>query len=65
MTDHAQGRREGLEEAANLADELAIKWWTDYKYGEHRADPHYQGMSDGAELITTAIRAKAKEAGHE
>jgi len=48
-----------------VADNLASKWWAEYKHGEHRADPHWQGMSDGAEQIAQAVRAIAKEAGHE
>lgn len=51
-----------LEEAAAYVEEQAFVWWKEYKSGEsHRADPSYQGMSDGAEMIAAALRSKAQE----
>jgi hypothetical protein len=41
--------------------EASSKHWRDFKSGEHRGDPHYQGLSDGAAEVESAIRAKYPE----
>jgi Lar family restriction alleviation protein len=48
-----------LREAAAVAEALAVKWWHEYKdrLSPHCADPQYQGMSDGADDVATAILA--------
>lgn len=52
------------EACANVADDLSVKWWGEYKgSGPNRADPHYQGMSDGAEDVSAAIRARENNKG--
>jgi hypothetical protein len=43
------------------AHEASSKHWQDFKGGEHRGDPHYQGLSDGAEEVESAIRAEYPE----
>lgn len=50
-------RNAALREAAAVAEALAVKWWKEYKdrLSPHCADPHYQGMSDGADDVATAI----------
>lgn len=57
--DPATIREAALREAAKVADDLAIKWWGEYKnrLSPHCADPQYQGMSDGASDVATAIEA--------
>jgi hypothetical protein len=42
-----------------VAEALAVKWWSEYKdrLSPHCADPQYQGMSDGADDVATAIEA--------
>lgn len=55
--DPAAIREAALREAAAVAEALAVKWWKEYKdrLSPHCADPHYQGMSDGADDVATAI----------
>ena len=50
-------REAALREAAAVAEALAVKWWKEYKdrLSPHCADPQYQGMSDGADDVATAI----------
>jgi len=57
--DSAAIREAALREAAALAEALAVKWWHEYKdrLSPHCADPQYQGMSDGADDVATAIEA--------
>ena len=57
--DPAAIREAALREAAEVAEALAIKWWAEYKdrLSPHCADPQYQGMSDGADDVATAIEA--------
>ena len=52
-------REAALREAAAVAEALAVKWWAEYKdrLSPHCADPQYQGMSDGADDVATAIEA--------
>jgi hypothetical protein len=53
--------RSALEEAAKVCDELASSYWDAYKHAPiddvNRANPHVEGMSDGAENCANAIRA--------
>ena len=48
------------ESCASEADALSWEYWGEYKkiMSPHRADPHYQGMSDGAENVAAAIRSR-------
>jgi len=48
------------EACASEADALSSEYWGEYKniMSPHRADPHYQGMSDGAENVAAAIRSR-------
>jgi hypothetical protein len=46
---------------AEIAHEISRKHWSDYKGGEHRGDPHYQGLSDGAAEVEAALRAEFPE----
>jgi hypothetical protein len=57
--DPAAIREVALREAAAVAEALSVKWWGEYKnrLSPHCADPHYQGMSDGASDVATAIEA--------
>lgn len=57
--DPAAIREAALREAAAVAEALAVKWWAEYKdrLSPHNADPQYQGMSDGADDVATAIEA--------
>jgi Lar family restriction alleviation protein len=57
--DPAAIREAALREAAAVAEALAVKWWAEYKdrLSPHCADPQYQGMSDGADDVATAILA--------
>lgn len=57
--DPATIREAALREAAAVAEALSVKWWAEYKdrLSPHRADPQYQGMSDGADDVATAILA--------
>lgn len=57
--DAAAIRAAALREAAGVADKMSIKWWSEYKdrMSDHCADPHYQGMSDGADEVGQAILA--------
>lgn len=57
--DIATIREDALREASKVADDLAIKWWGEYKnrLSPHCADPQYQGMSDGASDVAAAILA--------
>jgi Lar family restriction alleviation protein len=57
--DPAAIREAALREAAAVAEALAVKWWRGYKdrLSPHCADPQYQGMSDGADDVATAILA--------
>jgi hypothetical protein len=50
-------REAALREAAAMAETLSFGWWATYKniHSPHRADPHWQGMSDGADDVATAI----------
>jgi hypothetical protein len=50
-------RETALREAAVVATALSSEWWAEYKniHSPHRADPHYQGMSDGADDVAHAI----------
>ena len=52
-------REAALREAVAVAEALAVKWWHEYKdrLSPHCADPQYQGMSDGADDVATAIEA--------
>jgi len=52
-------REAALREAAAVAESLSVKWWAEYKdrLSPHCADPQYQGMSDGADDVATAILA--------
>jgi len=52
-------REAALREAVAVAEALAVKWWSEYKdrLSPHCADPQYQGMSDGADDVATAIEA--------
>lgn len=61
--DYAQARREALSEAAKACDEIEAMYWDAYKRGNgpERADPHYQGMSDGAGECAVHIRALAAD----
>lgn len=52
-----QIRRETVQACAEIAEAIVTQHWQDYKRGPHRADPHYQGMSDGAQEVLDAIRA--------
>jgi hypothetical protein len=49
--------RQIVELCAQIAEQICSKHWQDYKRGPHRADLHYQGMSDGAEEVRAAISA--------
>ena len=57
--DPATIREAALREAAAVAEALSVKWWAEYKdrLSPHRADPQYQGMSDGADDVCNAILA--------
>ena len=57
--DPAAIREAALREAAEVADKLAAEWWVTYKniMSVHCADPHYQGMSDGADEVSNTILA--------
>lgn len=57
--DPAAIREAALREAVAVAEALAVKWWAEYKdrLSPHCADPQYQGMSDGADDVATAIEA--------
>jgi hypothetical protein len=54
-------RSSALEEAAKVCDERAEAYWKAYKLSPpddvNRANPHVEGMSDGAENCADAIRA--------
>ena len=52
-------REAAIREAVAVAEALAVKWWKEYKdrLSPHCADPHWQGMSDGADDVATAIEA--------
>jgi len=52
-------RKAALCEAVAVAEELAIKWWHEYKdrLSHHCADPRYEAMSDGAGDVAVAIHA--------
>lgn len=59
--------REENEACAMECDNLSIKHWDMYKgrgtakpNNIGRADPHYQGLSDGEELCSEKIRARNK-----
>lgn len=56
---YARGFSAGIEAAAQVAEKNAAQWWAEYKdrMSEHCADPHYQGMSDGADEVAEDIRA--------
>lgn len=53
------GRDDVLEEAAKVCDAYSSKKWQEYKqgHGEGRANPHWQGQSDGGDDCAEAIRA--------
>lgn len=56
-----------MNEAARIAEAFEVKWHAEYKNaGANRADPHREGMSDGATVIAQHIRAKivTKGGGH-
>jgi len=55
--DPATIREDALREAAAVAEALSSEWWAEYKniHSPHRADPQYQGMSDGAGDVAAAI----------
>lgn len=55
--DIATIREDAIREAAVVAEVLAARWWKEYKdrLSPHCADPHYQGMSDGADDVADAI----------
>jgi nicotinic acid phosphoribosyltransferase len=57
VVDPAAIREAALREAAAVAEALSVKWWREYKdrLSPHCADPHYQGMSDGADDVAAAI----------
>lgn len=46
------------ERCAAIVDKLGADWWGLYKQrnGPHRADPFYEGKSDGADEIAASIR---------
>lgn len=52
-------REQALLEAAVVADKKSVEWWSEYKdrMSQNCADPHYQGLSDGAEEVSQAILA--------
>lgn len=56
-----EARNQALEDAAKLCDEYADTKWQAYKHGpingDERADPHTEGLSDGAESCGLAIRS--------
>lgn len=52
-----------MEECIQIATELSIKHWQEYKHGNSpaRANPYYEGLSDGAELVANTILQKILE----
>jgi len=48
-----------IRACARVCEDKGSDYWKDYKTGDgpKRADPHYQGMSDGAHACSEAIRA--------
>jgi hypothetical protein len=52
-------QRETLEFVMHLAEEISVRYWVAYKKGSvpERANPYYEGKSDGAEEVQNAIRA--------
>ncbi|MGF6963017.1 hypothetical protein OKW43_000022 [Paraburkholderia sp. WC7.3g] len=63
--DGSQIRDAALEEAAKVCDERSEAYWNAYKKSPiddvNRANPHVEGMSDGAENCANAIRALSKD----
>ncbi len=57
--DPAAIREAAIREAAAVAAALEVMWWREYKdrLSPHCADPHYQGMSDGAADVAEEILA--------
>jgi hypothetical protein len=57
--DPAAIREDALREAAAVAKALSVIWWAEYKdrLSLHSGNPHYQGMSDGADDVAIAILA--------
>lgn len=51
------------EACAIEAEALSSEYWGEYKniMSPHAYDPHYQGMSDGAENVSEAIRSRGVE----
>lgn len=54
----AEIRREVARECVEMAEAASKSWWQEFKTGEHRGDPHYQGMSDGASEVADGIRKR-------
>lgn len=49
------------EECAEIASAVSEKKWHDYKFGNgtpDRANPHVEGMADGADLVYNLIKAR-------
>lgn len=59
MTRDEQLIRAALEMAAETCLRMGSQWWATYKdrHSPHVGDSRYEGMSDGADEIHTAIRA--------
>jgi len=57
VKDQDSIRNAALREAATMAEALASEWWAEYRniHSPHRADPHWRGMSDGADEVAAAI----------
>jgi hypothetical protein len=55
----SRSRDSVIEACAQEADKLSVKYWADYKRGKgpERANPYFEGKSDGAEDSADAIRA--------
>lgn len=58
--DQLQAYKDGMTRAAKLAEELCVEAWAKYKSGNgpERADPHWQGISSGAEMVAMKIEAE-------
>jgi hypothetical protein len=55
-------RNEALDDAESICDDIVNKHWNSYKHGNspERGDPHYQGLSMGADECSEAINGLKK-----
>lgn len=56
--DYLRGFADAISAAINACEAAEAEWWRDYKRpGEHQADRHREGMSDGATQLIDRIKA--------